>query len=553
MLLVYTTGTISFAFLTLLYPASAAGTGPSVSLPYGTFQGSTTGNLTEFLGVPFAQAGRFELPRAPALLPCIQNATEYGPACPQQAISPFVLPFNYSGPTGVATYQSISEDCLTLDIFKPSTANASANLPVLVWIYGGGFETGNSRDTDVSPVVERSILTGEPVIVVTLNYRLTAFGFLAGQEVASAGITNLGLRDQIFGLDWVQQHIAAFGGDPQRVVVGGFSAGSISTGLLLLRNNRNSSTLFRGAFMLSGSPETCPSIADGQVDYDGLVAANNCTSAADTLACLRAVPFDAFMATVNKTADYFSYRSLNLVWRPRVDGDVIARDPLVSVSQGLYSQAPFMTGNDDDEGTVFTLPLANITTDAEFVDYVHSNYFPSASAEQIAQIASLYPDNPSQGSPFDTGTADQLTPEYKRLAAFQGDSELIGPRRFFLEHASRRQDTWSWLNKRGKNTSPLGAFHVSDIPIFFPGNTTETTAVDALVNFINTLDPNRSAGPATANLSIFWPKWNTPSTTGSTSLLTFSDPGVVNVTAENFRVGAIQYLNGLIFDEALAK
>ncbi|KAJ7452156.1 Alpha/Beta hydrolase protein [Mycena galericulata] len=533
----------------------AADDGPRISLPYGTFQGLTTQNLTKFLCVPFAQAGRFQTPTAPALLQGIQNATDSGPACPQQALTIPNLPsgLNLTGPTAPPTYPSISEDCLTLDVFKPTISASSSKLPVFVWIYGGGFETGNSRDTDVSPVVERSIETSQPVIVVALNYRLNAFGFLAGKEVEAAGISNLGLRDQIFALEWVQQHIAAFGGDPDRVVIGGASAGSISTGLLLLFNKQNSTALFRGAFMQAGSPETCPSVADGQSDYDGLVAANNCTTSADTLDCLRRVPLDSFVATINKTPDFLSYRSLNLVWRPRVDGDVIPQDPLISVSQGLYPKFPIMTGNSDDEGTIFTLALANITTDAEFLDYVHSNYLPTASPDQLAQVATLYPDDPTQGSPFDTGIADELTPEYKRLAAFQGDLSLIGTRRFFLQHASARQNTWSWLNKHGKTSSPLGAYHVSDTPIWFTTNTTSgTTGIDALVNFINTLDPNGSPEPSTTNPSAFWPKWNIPSSAGSTSLLTFSDPAVVNITAENFRVDAIQYLNDFVLDKALA-
>lgn len=90
--------------------------------------------------------------------------------------------------------------------------------------------------------------------------------------------------------------------------------------------------------MEAGSPYSNPSVVDGQSDYDGLVAANNCTAASDTLECLRRVPFDSFMATVDKTADFFSERSLAIIWRPRIDGDVVVDDPLVSVSRGLFSK-----------------------------------------------------------------------------------------------------------------------------------------------------------------------------------------------------------------------
>ncbi|KAJ7315067.1 Alpha/Beta hydrolase protein [Mycena albidolilacea] len=473
----------------------AAAEPPIVSLSYGTFQGLTEGNLTKFLGVPFGQAyvqpalissmirvevftlhsGRFEVPRAPGQLQGVQNATTLGPACPQQALSLLPVPF-------VPGKYPISEACLMLDILSPTTLNSNSNAPVFVWIFGGGFEVGNSRDIDVSPVVERSIDTDEPVIVVTPNYRVSAFGFLAGKEVDAAGITNLGIRDQIFALRWVQKHIAAFGGDPDRVVVGGPSAGAISTSLLLLSNKQNSNALFRGAFMESGAPWTLPSVADSdlQSTYDSLVIANNCSAASDSLECLRRIPFESIMATVNRTLDIFSYRSLSLFWTPYIDGDVISRDPLVSVSQGLYATIPLMIGNADDEGTSFSFSNQNIT----YVHPVVAGKFPESAQERMqTQIGHLYPEDPTQGSPFGTGTAYQLTPEYKWLAAFQGDFAFVGPRRSFLEKASVTQDAWSWLSKREKDT-PFGAFHGSDVALWFPNNTTgETFAVDALSKY----------------------------------------------------------------------
>ncbi|KAJ7433548.1 carotenoid ester lipase precursor [Mycena latifolia] len=533
---------VFFVALVLGSRVEAAVTSPIVSLPYGTFEGFNTGNLTKFLGIPFAHVERFKIPKAPRLLHGVQNATEFGPACPQQKLTPSPL-FVQS------TYPVISEDCLNLNVFKPFASNSS-KLPVFVWIYGGGFEFGNSRDTDVSPLVERSIDTNEPIIIVTPNYCVTALGFLAGKEVGAAGISNLGTRDQIYALEWARKHISAFGGDPDRVVVGGQSAGAISTALLLLSNKQSSNALFRGAFMQSGSPFKTPSLAEGQSDYDNLVAANNCTASFDTLDCLRRVPFEALMATVNQTLDILSYRSLSNVWQPRIDGDVLAEAPLVDFLVNITRQIPIMTGDCDDEGTLFSFAEANITTSAEFLDYVHSNYLPASSPEEIARVGMLYPDDPTQGSPFNTGTANQLTPEYKRLAAFQGDLIFNGPRRSFLEHASARQDAWSWLSKRGKSMA-VGAYHGSDFPIWFLlGNTTETIGADALLNFINTLDPNRPAASSTIKPGIFWPKWNTPSSAGNTSLLTFSDPDVVNITAENFRVNAIGFLNGLLFEEA---
>ncbi|KAF7375647.1 Carboxylic ester hydrolase [Mycena sanguinolenta] len=530
----------------LAVPCLASGEAPTVTLNYGVFQGAVNGNLSTFLGVPFAKPSvRFSLPERPALLHGVQNATAFGPACPQQALTlpPPIPPLVSEG--------QVSEDCLKLNVFAPKSAKPGSNLPVFVWIYGGGFEIGNSPDTEVRPVVERSLATGEPIIIVTPNYRVSAFGFLAGKEVGDAGISNLGLRDQIFALEWVQEHIQAFGGDPNRVVIGGPSAGAISTGLLLLSNKRFEPTdLFRGAFMLSGSPITTGSVTDGQPYYDGLVAANNCTRSSDTLDCLRRVPFDAFMATVNDTTNLFSYSSLQNIWRPRVDGDIVIQDPLISVSKGLYANIPIISGDSDDEGTEFSLSNDNITTNEEFLDYIHSNYLSNSTSVQIAKLGTLYPNDPTQGSPFDTGTANQLTPQFKRLAAFQGDYLFVGGGASFW-NTHRRRKMHGVVNKHGKSTPILGAAHGSDVPLWFPpsiSNATDFVPVDALINFINTLNPNRSL-KAHNTSTIYWPKWN-ELMDGSPSLFTLSDPDALSITPEDFRVDAIQFLFEVLLQQA---
>ncbi|KAJ7511629.1 carotenoid ester lipase precursor [Mycena galericulata] len=486
--------------------ATATAESPIVSLDYGNFLGVQDGNLTKFLGVPFAQPpARFERPKAPTPFQSVQNATTFGPTCPQRRLSPLPVPG--------ANYTCISEDCLTLDVFTPAP-RVDAKLPVLVWLYGGGFEAGWSGDTDMRPTVEHSIALGEPVIIVVPNYRLSAWGFLSGKEASAAGVTNIGLRDQIFALEWVQQHISAFGGDPGRVIIGGLSAGAISTALLVVSNKQTTPDLFHGAFMVSGSPFAFHSQAVGQPYYDELVTVTNCTSANDTLACLRAVPYDEFLAAVDTTPDIFSYQGFRFIWAPHVDGDVVVQNPAVSVSQGAFAKIPILTGDSDDEGTIFAYTSTNVTTDAAFLDYVHDICLPGATSAQIAQVAALYPDDPTQGSPFGTGTA-------------------------------KRNDQ---MNKRGKSTPYLGALHGSDLSMFFPTNAsapTDNVAIDALINFINTLDPNLSAAPAhlRKNASIFWPTWQTPSADGASSLLTFSDPLIVNITADDFRAEPRMFLN----------
>ncbi|KAJ7236114.1 carotenoid ester lipase precursor [Mycena rebaudengoi] len=524
--------------LLALASISAAAQSPIVSLDYGTFLGAKDGNLTKFLGVPFAQAGRFELPKAPKPLHGLQNATTFGPACTQQNISP--LPFDV-----FPHYSLISESCLTLDVFTPSTSKPGSNLPVLVWLYGGGWEIGNSGDTDFRPSIEHSISMGEPVIIVAPNYRLSAFGFLAGKEVSAAGVTNLGMRDQIFALEWVQKHISAFGGDPKRVVLGGVSAGAISTGVLLVDNKRKTSDLFRGAFMLSGSLIPAHTQADGQKYYDQLVATTNCTAARNTLDCLRGVPYEALLASVNQTPDLFSYLGMSLLWSPSIDGDIVVRNPIESVSRGAYAKIPLLAGDDDDEGTFFAFGSTNVTTDNDFADYLRAVSLPRASAAQISRLATLYPQDPAQGSPFGSGNDNAITPEFKRIAAFQGDFVFQAPRRFFLQHVSKTQNTWSWLNKRGKASPIVGAFHTAVLPSFFGTAPSDNVALNALINFINTLDPNRSASRLQSTSGVVWPNYQTPSADGPTSLLTFSDPLLVNITADTFRADAIKYISSL--------
>ncbi|KAJ7099186.1 Alpha/Beta hydrolase protein [Mycena epipterygia] len=124
--------------------AATKPTSPIVSLNYGTFQGAYNGNLTKFLGVPFSSpTARFKLPQDPAPLDGLQNATAFGPACPQQARSPFDPQLHF---------------CLTLDVLTPAGTHPGSKLPILVWLFGGGFKDGGSMDADFQGTVECSIL-----------------------------------------------------------------------------------------------------------------------------------------------------------------------------------------------------------------------------------------------------------------------------------------------------------------------------------------------------------------------------------------------------------
>jgi len=170
--------------------------------------------------------------------------------------------------------------------------------------------------------------------------------------------------------------------------------------------------------MESGSPYNLRDITAQQSLFDQLVADTGCTDSTDLIACLSTVPFDKLMVAVNKAPNAFSYTSVRLGWQPSVDGQIIVRNPQESLQKGLYAKVPLVTGDCDDEGTLFSFSNTNITNNAEFLAYIQSNYFYGLlPTEQLNEVGLAYPDDIKEGSPFDTGTMNVLSPEFKRLAA----------------------------------------------------------------------------------------------------------------------------------------
>ncbi|KAG7448820.1 alpha/beta-hydrolase [Guyanagaster necrorhizus] len=520
---------------------------PTANLSYGTFQGYYSGNLSIFLGIPFASPPlgslRFAPPQAPAEVGGIQNASSFGPACPQQLSTiPDVLPFAFS----MATASNVSEDCLTVNVWVPT--NASKPLPVVM--PPGGFETGYTEAYDASDFVERSLILNEPVVFVSANYRVNAFGFLGGKEIQDAGLSNVGLRDQRFAMQWIQSYISVFGGDPTRVILWGESAGAISVGLHLLYNGGTTDGLFRGVFMQSGAPWTTRNISYGQPSFDRIAQETGCNTSESVIDCLRDVPYDTLMAAINTNPSVFNYTSLNLAFQPYNDGSILDRNAQMAVQQGRFAHVPFVTGSCADEGTVFSLGSTNITTDPEFMGYVNTMYLPELSSERMSDVRTAYPDDPADGSPFGSGDNYTLTPEYKRIAAFNGDYSFQAPRRNFLSIASQTQPAWAYLYTRGNTTAYLGAYHGSDLTEFFSfggsasGN--DFIGTDALVNFATNLDPNYSSNSTGRGVSLLettsWSQWtstqrNIAEFIDSSSLLTF--------TTDTYRATAMQLLTNL--------
>ncbi|KAN0088060.1 alpha/beta-hydrolase [Tylopilus felleus] len=547
---------VLLAFLTT--STRVAGAAPTVTLDNATVTGVTSGFTKQFLGIPFAHPPtgnlRFRLPQP---LPPYNDfsALTYGPLCSQQPpvqFWPSNLPaetLNYLGTLLLNTATS-SEDCahnsslqckrlvvtddigLMLNVVTPANATTESKLPVIVWIYPGAFMFDGTPISNGPSIVEQGISIGIPAVYVSMNFRQTAFGFLASQEVKDAGVGNIGLQDQRLALRWVQKYISAFGGDPTKVTLWGYSSGSICVAMHMVTNGGNPEGLFRAAIMQGD-------ITHGQPYYDALVAETGCSGANDTLQCLREVPYDVLLYGVSQSPVPLSYQSLNLPWMPRVDGVFLTESPMDLVQQGVVANVPFISGNCDGEGTLFSLGNANITTDAQFAEYMATNYLPRAPRDTIEQMMKYYPSDPTQGSPFDTGYLNVLTPQFKRLAAVQGDAFFQALRRFLLQNRSGKQNIWTHLSKRLKAVPFLGSFHASDLTDAYG----LTDMSSYFLRFVANLDPN--VGVST---NLYWPQYDATTQT----MLELLD-GLVPQTliTDTYRAEEIAYLTSLMLANPL--
>jgi len=320
---------------------------PIITTPQGQVQGVTLTNNNglnyyAFRGIPFAEPPvgelRFMRPVAASAWADVLDASVEASKCYQQKI---LFPSRGAG----------DEDCLYLNVYIPELPDSSSEAKaVMVWIYGGGFMEGDSYES----MYGSGKLMGYDVITVTLNYRVGAFGFLSTADDVIPG--NYGLRDQLLALQWVQDNIAAFGGDPDRVTVFGQSAGSWSTSSLLL--SPQASGLFHAAISESGSqilPWTClPDPVPYAQTLAGLV---NCPEDNSTLmlSCLQTKTseeiFEAQAQIPNVYVDGEFY------FLPVVDGQltdaVFPQPPLDLIRNGLYNKVPYINGVNEKEGAIF--------------------------------------------------------------------------------------------------------------------------------------------------------------------------------------------------------
>jgi carboxylesterase type B len=338
--------------LTTALTASAQAQGPVVPTDKGAVRGLRDGDVDKFLGVRYAAppvgARRWAPPAPAAPWSGVRNATAYGDRCAQ-------LPSG-NGP------RSESEDCLYLNVYRPAGLRPDRRAPVLFWIHGGGLRFGAGDQHDGSLLASTN-----DIVVVSVNYRLGVFGFLALPSLGGESDGNYGLLDQQAALRWVNRNIASFGGDPGRVTIAGESAGAFSTCANLVSPAVRG--LFWGAILQSGGCVSS-SLADSEAAGAAFAEGAGCPDPAGAATCLRSKP----AAVLLDAGEGF-------VSRITSGGPELPGAPADAVAAGSYPRVPVLMGTNLDEGRFFAQTLGLATAGRQdYEAFVGSLFGPDAPA-----------------------------------------------------------------------------------------------------------------------------------------------------------------------------
>ena len=329
---------LGVCLLLFISPLLAATSDP-VQTKYGAVQGlRSSAGVRMFRGVPYAAPPigplRWKAPQAPASWTGVRRADTFGPRCMQDPVFPDM----------VFRSRRTSEDCLYLNIWVPAVATAARH-PVFVYFHGGGFVAGDGSE----PRYDGESMARRGIVVVTLNYRLGVFGFLAlpelSREASYNGSGNYGLLDQVAGLRWVHENITAFGGDPHRVTIGGESAGSVSVSALM------ASPISRG--LISGAIGESGSILGTLPAQPRIAAEANgrqfmAQAGAVSLAGLRALREDDLLAIAAKFGA-FHFDPPSVRFTPAVDGYFLPKPPADIFAAGEQAHVPLLAGSNSEE------------------------------------------------------------------------------------------------------------------------------------------------------------------------------------------------------------
>ena len=495
--------------LALLCGLTAGAHAAPVATVEGPVEGLSGNGITQFLGIPYAKPPvgnlRWMPPQPAAKWTAVRRADKFGPTCAQvTTLGPFAGPANSN------------EDCLYLNVFTPDDVlkkKSGAKLPVLVWIHGGGHYDGESNDYDATRLAAQGKL-----VVVTFNYRLNLFGFLAHPALDKEGhaFGNYGLLDQQAALKWVQRNIAAFGGDPGNVTLGGQSAGAGATSAHVVSPGARG--LFHRAIYQSGGYQPFASREFSEERGKKFAAAAGCT-AGDIAKCLRALPaakVAALAGTASATGPFIN--------GPLVDGTVIPSQYIDLIRAGKFNKVPILFGTTHDEGNFFNgiiqyfKPGRAALTEADYRAYVEKTYGGNA--------------GPGGGPPaYPAGTVDKVLAKYPtaklgaQMAWDAAHSDMLACRgQYVAEALSPHVPVYMYLfdDRSAPSYFPKMpgyqalAYHTGDIPYVFTGyhggpeglpaklNVAQTKLSDRMIaawaHFARSGNPN-GGGDAP------WPRW----------------------------------------------
>ncbi|EPE29464.1 alpha/beta-Hydrolase [Glarea lozoyensis ATCC 20868] len=456
-------------------------------------QSRTPQTLDYFLGVPYALSTAGEHRWKQAVLVGAStgefDAGRLGKRCP----------------AGEEDMVDMGEDCLNLNIYRPSSRPKDKKLPVLVYFHGGSFNFGAGHYRRIDSMVAWS---DRPFIGISFNYRLGAFGFLSSKLAKKEGALNLGLRDQSLLLQWVQDNISAFDGNPNDVTIMGSSAGAHSVGHHVLVNSPDK-PLFHKAIIESGG-----ATARACLPYDNEMHETQFNDFLGNLGLLQTPPKKVFdvLRTIptSKIKDasekvFIQYtETLRWPFQPVIDGEggMIPIAPITKWKSGTWQPIPILTGFNTNEGAVFVDPA--VATDKKFTSFF-SLLLPKLSASDIEALGKTYPDPlTDEKSTFkELRTSDDIGPQYTRLEQAYGHFAYVNPVRQTVHYASKSAPVWLYrfeVNSRYEGGADHGdhddfVTYNEDVRAESPSIREISGKMHAYwTSFVTTGDPNADGG-----------------------------------------------------------
>ncbi|EPQ51908.1 alpha/beta-hydrolase [Gloeophyllum trabeum ATCC 11539] len=405
---------------------SAAGN--IVNTGYASYRGNVSyPNTVAYLGIPYAEPPLGDL-RFRATVPL--NTTRIAEEANGQIVDATHYPdFCIQGTTGAGDAGGAgSEDCLNVNIYTPYGATKGSNLPVLVYIHGGGYVYGNPANQPFDHWINQF----PDVVIVSVYYRLDSFGFLSHPNFQNGILSdnNAGFRDQLQALKWVNRYIDAFGGDPTKVTINGQSAGGSSIELHLVANEGNQ-TLFSGAIAQSvyRAPVALPEQNFPAFEFYANYAGCGSGSLPEQMACLRKASVSALARAQDATN--YNFTGPYNAFHPVVDGKIITDYPTRSILRGEFKNVPLLVGATSNE------TLAIGTTIAAALN----TFFPELTESDIAGLVSLYP-------------ASEYSSAIEQGRDVAGDASVRCARTIMGTAFSVLNNTWTYRYNQRNPTQP---------------------------------------------------------------------------------------------------